>query len=96
MRNGCKLHVGNLSYDTDVPEVERKFERFGKLLDVYIPMDNYHGKSKGFAFVTFEDADDAYDAMRDLDGIELDGRRISVEYAKGRRSVRSDFRRRYR
>lgn len=62
-------------------------------MDVYIPIDNYHGKSKGFAFVTFDDADDAYDAMRDLDGIELDGRRISVEYAKGRRSNPGDFRR---
>lgn len=82
---GAKLHVGNLSYDTDVAEIEYRFGRFGKLTDVYIPMDNYSGRSKGFAFVTFEDVRDAQDALRDMDGIDIDGRRVIVEVAKPRR-----------
>jgi len=82
---GAKLHVGNLSYDTDVAEIEYRFGRFGKLTDVYIPMDNYSGRSKGFAFVTFEDVRDAQDALRDMDGVDVDGRRVIVEVAKPRR-----------
>jgi len=82
---GAKLHIGNLSYQTDVAELEYHFKKYGKVTDVYIPMDNYSGRSKGFAFVTFEDRRDASDALHEMDGVSVDGRRISVEVAKPRR-----------
>lgn len=39
----------------------------------------------GFAFVTFEDLRDAEDAVKELNGKELQGRRVRVEVAKRRR-----------
>jgi RNA recognition motif-containing protein len=50
---------------------------------------------QGFAFVDYEDERDADDAVRDMDGVELDGSRIRVELARGRdrRGGGGDFRR---
>jgi hypothetical protein len=36
------------------PEVERYFKQFGKVVDVAIMRDKHTGRSRGFAFVTFE------------------------------------------
>ena len=41
----------------------------------------------GFAFVEFEDARDAEDAVRDMDGRQVCGVRIRVELAKNNRYV---------
>jgi len=74
-RAGCKLYVGNLSFDTDEQRLEAKFGKFGRITDVYIPLDGAPGESgakpKGFAFVSFDDPRDANDAMQSLDGREV-------------------------
>ena len=36
------------------PDVERYFKEFGKVVDVAIMRDKHTGRSRGFAFVTFE------------------------------------------
>jgi hypothetical protein len=40
--------------NTAEPEVERYFKQFGKVVDVAIMRDKHTGRSRGFAFVTFE------------------------------------------
>jgi len=40
---------------------------------------------EGFGFAEFEDRRDAEDAVKDLDGKDLDGRRIRVEHTRGNR-----------
>ncbi len=47
-------------------------------------VDRDSGRSKGFAFITMEDARDATDACKKLNGEEVDGRDIKVEIAKPR------------
>jgi peptidyl-prolyl isomerase E (cyclophilin E) len=45
-------------------------------------MDYVKGKHRGFAFVEFEDADDAEEAIFNMDGAELLGRTIQVSMAQ--------------
>ena len=49
-------------------DLRYKFDRYGKLLDVYIPRDPSSNKPRGFGFVTFVDRRDAEDAVDALDG----------------------------
>ena len=79
-----KLYVGNLAYRTDERELEYHFQAFGKIIDIFVPADRHSGKSKGFAFVTFQDDRYARKAMREMDGVEIDGRKIRVEQARAR------------
>ncbi len=45
----------------------------------------------GFAFVEYQDKRDAEDAIKELDGQEIAGRRIAVEWAKGDRKSSGQF-----
>jgi cold-inducible RNA-binding protein len=80
-----KLYVGNISWNTQEATIRAAFEEFGAITDFYFPMDsNDRGevKPRGFAFVTFETAEQATAAKDALSNQEMDGRRITVDYAR--------------
>ena len=45
-------------------------------------MDRASGRSRGFGFVTFDDPKSMEDAIEAMNGIDLDGRNISVDKAQ--------------
>ena len=55
---------------------------FGPLKGVELPMDYTTGTHRGFAFTEYEDADDAEEAIFNLNGSELLGRTIKVSLAQ--------------
>mmetsp|Transcript_46970 Transcript_46970/g.89676 ORF Transcript_46970/g.89676 Transcript_46970/m.89676 type:complete len:181 (-) Transcript_46970:270-812(-) len=75
------LKVDNLTYRTTSEDVRDMFAPYGKLGDVYIPRDNYTKESRGFAFVRFYEERDAEDAIRALDGRDVQGRQLRVSLA---------------
>lgn len=77
-----KLFVGGLSWNTDDEGLRQAFERFGAVSEVRVITDRETGRSRGFGFVTFEDADAARSAMNEMDGKPLDGRQIKVNEAE--------------
>lgn len=42
------------------------------------------GKSRGYAFIEFEDENDMRKAYKQADGLEIDGRRVVVDVERGR------------
>uniref|UniRef100_UPI00358F18E9 cold-inducible RNA-binding protein B-like isoform X2 n=1 Tax=Myxine glutinosa TaxID=7769 RepID=UPI00358F18E9 len=84
--NVGKLFVGGLNFDTTEDVLDSIFGKYGPLLEVLLMKDRETHKSRGFAFVTFENPDDAKDAEKDMNGKILDSRNITVEQAgQGRR-----------
>jgi len=79
-----KLFVGGLSWGTDDDGLRQAFEAFGEIVDCKVIRDRDTGKSRGFGFVTFADADAAQAAINDLNGADLDGRNIRVDIAQER------------
>ncbi|MFW6067200.1 MAG: RNA recognition motif domain-containing protein [Myxococcota bacterium] len=80
-----KLFVGSLSYDTDSQGLRAAFEQFGPVEDAVVITDRGTGESRGFGFVTMADRRDGNRAIQEMDGAELDGRRIAVNVATDRR-----------
>jgi len=76
-----KIYIGNLAFDADGDNLHTLFEIYGNILDMYFPIDQYTGKTRGFAFVTME-PDNAVKAIESLDGYELDGRKLRVNEAR--------------
>ncbi|KAB2078694.1 hypothetical protein ES319_A06G181900v1 [Gossypium barbadense] len=74
-RGGTRLYVGHLSSRTRSRDLEDMFSRYGRVRDVDMKRD--------YAFVEFSDPRDADDARYSLNGRDLDGCRIIVEFAKG-------------
>ncbi|XP_076000579.1 cold-inducible RNA-binding protein B-like isoform X3 [Genypterus blacodes] len=81
MSDEGKLFVGSLSYDTDEDSLTAVFSKYGTIAQVDVVRDKETGRSRGFAFVRYENADDAKDAMEGLDGKRVDGRPIRVDEA---------------
>ena len=79
-----RLFVGGLAWGTDEFALRAAFERFGEVKDAAVITDAQSGRSRGFGFVTFNETADAERALEEMDGTELDGRRIAVNVAQER------------
>ena len=80
-----KLYIGNLSYDSTEAELREFLSAFEPIQDVYIPLDRDTGRPRGFAFVTLSGREAGEEAIRTLDGQELDGRNLRISEAEDRR-----------
>ncbi|XP_039164086.1 uncharacterized protein LOC104448094 [Eucalyptus grandis] len=58
------------------------FDKYGEVVDLFVPRDRRTGESRGFAFVRYKYADEAQKAVDKLDGRVVDGREIGVQFAK--------------
>lgn len=79
-----KLFVGSMSWNTNDSSLRAAFEKYGTVDDAVVINDRETGRSRGFGFVTFADGSAADEAMREMNGSELDGRNINVNEAKER------------
>ena len=77
-----KIFVGGLSWNTDDEGLRNEFSRFGDVQDARVITDRDTGRSRGFGFVTFSDADSVSKAISEMDGKEFDGRTIRVSEAE--------------
>ena len=77
-----EIYVGNLPYAATHADVAALFEPFGAAR-VQLMTDRASGRSRGFAFVTMPDADNARAAVEALDGHALGGRMLRVDEAAG-------------
>uniref|UniRef100_A0A0E0KC94 Serine/arginine-rich splicing factor RS2Z32 n=1 Tax=Oryza punctata TaxID=4537 RepID=A0A0E0KC94_ORYPU len=71
----ARLYVGRLSSRTRSRDLEYLFSRYGRIREVELKRD--------YAFIEFSDPRDADEARYNLDGRDVDGSRILVEFAKG-------------
>lgn len=85
------IYVGNLPYKTTEDDLRETFEEYGVTDSVSIIKDKMSGKSRGFGFVEMSNDDEAREAISDLDGVEMDGRNLTVNEARPRKE-RSDHR----
>ena len=76
------LFIGSLSYNTDDAGLKAHFETVGEVKSAKVITDRESGRSKGFGFVEYNDADAAKKAIEQFDGKELDGRTITVNVAR--------------
>ncbi|XP_075249607.1 serine/arginine-rich splicing factor 1A-like [Convolutriloba macropyga] len=80
-RRPARLYVGNLPPDIRVSDIKELFDsrKYGKILDV----DLKNEKGPPFAFVEFENQDDADYAVEKRHGYDYDGYKLRVEYPRG-------------
>ncbi|XP_053209170.1 serine/arginine-rich splicing factor 10-like [Panonychus citri] len=86
------LFIKNLSEDIRSTDLKNIFGKYGKIADVYIPVDYYNRKPRGFAYVQYESLRDAKDAVRDLQHLTFHGRELAVEFAQGDRKTPGEMR----
>ncbi len=77
-----KLYVGNLNFEANEEQVRELFGTYGEVAEVKIVMDRFTGRSRGFAFVRFNDADAAGKAKEALNGQPFQGKTLVIDWAR--------------
>lgn len=78
------IFVGNLAFKTTEANLRKLFEEYGEVEQCTIIMDREHNRSKGFGFVVMPDRFHALEAIKAMNGIDLDGRKLNVNESKPR------------
>jgi RNA recognition motif-containing protein len=81
---GNRLYVGNLSFQATTEALRSAFASIGEVVDVHIVTDRESGQSRGFGFVTMGSAQEAQNAIQQLNGTLIEGRPIRVNEAEER------------
>lgn len=79
-----KIFVGNLPWTAKSEDLEPLFTTFGGVQEVALISDRETGRSRGFAFVTFDTEEAAHAAVEALEGSEFMGRPLKVNIARPR------------
>ena len=80
-----RLYVGNLSFNTTKDGLRQAFAVNGReVTDVHVVTDRDSGQSRGFGFVTMGTAQQAQEAIAEMNGAMLDGRPLRVNEAEER------------
>jgi RNA recognition motif-containing protein len=83
MDMGNRLYVGNLPFDATEKQIRSFVEGEGRRVTaVKIVTDRDTGRSRGFAFVDLESAEQAQQAISELNGKDFGGRALVVNEAQ--------------
>ena len=77
-----RLYVGNLSFNTEEPQLEQLFSAHGAVESVHLVRDHATGRSRGFAFVEMANDEAGRAACQALDQKDFEGRRLNVNEAR--------------
>jgi len=88
------LFVSRLSKDTNAKHLKRVFEEYGAIKNLVLIHDTKTGKSRNYAFIEYENIKDfkgthfllilPLDAYKKADGKRIDGKKVLVDYERGR------------
>jgi len=84
-----KLYVGNLDFNTSEGELRDLFAAHGAVTEVFMAMDKFTGRPRGFAFVTMGSDAEAKAAIAAIHGTKVGSRDLTVNEARPREE-RSD------
>lgn len=73
---GTRIHVGDLSANCNKRDLENAFEKFGRLVEVWMART-----PPCFAFIVYQRRENAEEAVRSLNGQIISGSRIRVSLA---------------
>ncbi len=78
------IFVGSLSFKTTEEELQKEFEAFGEVESVKIILDQETRRSRGFAFVSMPDREQAAAAIAAINGKSVNGFSLKVNEARPR------------
>lgn len=95
-RHSAYIFAGGLDFDLTEGDLLAVFAQYGEIVDVNLVRDKATGRSRGFAFLAYEDQRSTVLAVDNLNGAKVSGRTIRVEhvdnYKKKRAEVRGNIR----
>ncbi|MCO5595217.1 hypothetical protein L7F22_049256 [Adiantum nelumboides] len=90
-KDSAYVYAGNFSFDLTEGDLLAIFAQYGEIVDVNLVRDKGTGKSRGFAFLAYEDQRSTVLAVDNLNGANVVGRTIKVDHvAKYKKKAEED------
>ncbi len=77
-----RLYLGNLPFSTTAEHIKEIFKHYGPIEEAVIVSFKDTGRSKGFGFLTLSSDEHADKAIQEMNGKEIEGRKMTVSEAK--------------
>lgn len=81
-KDSAWIFIGGLSFDLSEGDVIAVFSQYGEVVNINLIRDRKTGKSKGFAFLCYQDQRSTILAVDNLNGIKLLNRVIRVDHVE--------------
>ena len=78
------IYVSNLGFGVQNDELKKLFTPYGDVSSVNVIIDKVTNRSRGFGFVDMPNDTAAENAIKELNGVSMEGRTIKVNEAKPR------------
>lgn len=82
------IYVGNIAREVTEEELRAAFAEFGEVSTATILKDKYTSEPRGFGFVEMPSKSEAIEAMKQMDGKEIKGKKLIVNEARQREDRR--------
>ena len=81
-KDSAYIFVGGIPYELTEGDVICVFSQYGEILDLNMPRDPETGKTKGFAFLKYDDQRSTVLAVDNFNGASLLGRTLRVDHSR--------------
>ena len=81
-KNSAYVYIGGLDFELTEGDVITIFSQYGEVMDLNMLRDKETGKSRGFAFLKYEDQRSTALAVDNLSGAKVVGRTLRVDHVK--------------
>ncbi|EIN10977.1 hypothetical protein PUNSTDRAFT_63827 [Punctularia strigosozonata HHB-11173 SS5] len=81
-KDSAYIYIGGLNYELTEGDIITIFSQYGEPLDVNLVRDKETGKSKGFAFLMYEDQRSTVLAVDNLNGAQVLNRTLRVDHVR--------------
>ncbi|KAJ3177785.1 RNA-binding motif protein, X-linked 2 [Geranomyces variabilis] len=89
-KDSAYVYVGGLPYQLTEGDLIAVFSQYGEIVDLNMVRDKQTGKSKGFAFVAYEDQQSTVLAVDNFNGTKMLGRMLRVDHVAQYRGEKKD------
>ncbi|CAH0729324.1 unnamed protein product, partial [Brenthis ino] len=90
-KDSAWIFVGGLPYDLTEGDIICVFSQYGEIVNINLVRDKATGKSRGFAFICYEDQRSTILSVDNLNGIKILGRTIRVDHCEQYRAPNADM-----
>ena len=77
-----RLYLRNIPFEITEDDIREKFEKFGEINEIHIPINYKTNKSFGYAYISYETIESSIMAINKMDGQYFMGRRLHISVAE--------------